>query len=113
MNVLLNLAAVDAWDSILEPPLLFMVHSFKKEGENESKAIIEMNKALASKGGLVKLQLNLWETLKNKKIIFLPHGAGKGGIDLKTTDVNKLLELYGIESVAQDKGNDMNTKKAK
>jgi len=78
---------------------LNIAEAIKKEGENESKAIVEMNKALASKGGLVKLQLKLWESLKNKKIVFLPQG-NKGNIDLKTTDINELLELYGTMSVA-------------
>ncbi|MGA1867099.1 MAG: SPFH domain-containing protein [bacterium] len=89
---------------------LNIAEAIKKEGENESKAVIEMNKALASKGGLVKLQINLWETLRDKKIIFLPQGD-KGGIDLKTTDINELLQLYGTVSVAQDK--DSNIKKEK
>ena len=73
--------------------------------EFESKAIIEMNKALASQGGLVKLQLKMWEVLKNKKIIFLPQGD-KGGIDLKTTDINELLKLYGTMAVSKKQKSD-------
>ncbi len=84
---------------------LNIAQAIRKEGENESKAIIEMNKALASQGGLVKLQLKMWEVLKNKKIIFLPQG-NKGSIDLKTTDINELLKLYGTMAVAQKQKSD-------
>lgn len=83
---------------------LNIAEAVKKEGLNESATIIEMNKALASKGGLVKLQLKIWEILKDKKIIFLPQG-NSGGIDLKTTNINDLLTLYGTMSVAEQKKN--------
>jgi hypothetical protein len=43
--------------------------------------------------------MKLAEALAGKRIVLMPIAGG--GIDLKTTDVNRLLELYGARAIAQ------------
>ncbi|MFN8544349.1 MAG: prohibitin family protein [Candidatus Binatia bacterium] len=69
------------------------------EGAAEAKGILELNKALAGSGGEVMVKMKLAEALDGKRILLLPLGGG--GLDLKTTNVNQLLELYGAKSLAQ------------
>ncbi len=71
----------------------------RSEGEAEAKGIAEMNKALAGSGGSVMVKLRLAEALKNKKIILVPHGGG--GLDPRSTNMNSLLEVYGIQKAAE------------
>ena len=40
------------------------------------------------------------DALKDKQIVLLPMGAG--GFDVKTTDINQLLQLYGIKAVSSN-----------
>lgn len=68
------------------------------EGVAEAKGITEMNKALAGSGGEVMVKLKLAEALAGKRILLLPFG---GGIDLKTTNVNRLLEIYGTQALSE------------
>ncbi len=71
----------------------------RAEGEAEAKGIAEMNKALAGAGGEVMVKLRIAEALKNKKIILLPQGTGT--IDLKSTNMNALLETLGLQKAAE------------
>src|SRR5262249_14216820 len=71
------------------------------EGAAEAKGITEMNKALTGTGGEVMVKLRLAEALAGKRIVLLPT-SGVGGLDLKTTNVNKLLESYGAQKLADD-----------
>jgi hypothetical protein len=50
------------------------------------------------------VKLKIAEALEGKRIVLLPVGSG-GGLDLKTTNVNKLLETYGARSLAGDGDN--------
>lgn len=75
--------------------------AIEAEGVAEAKGITELNKALAGSGGEVMVKLKLAEALEGKKIIFLPLSGG--GMDVKTTNINRLLETYGLRSVTQAK----------
>lgn len=69
------------------------------EGRAEAEGIMKMNEALSGAGGEAMVKLKIAESLKGKKIIMLPIGGG--GLDLRTTDINSLLELYGIQSIGK------------
>lgn len=55
-------------------------------------------KALNGSGGRSMVKLEVAKALAGKKILFIPAG---GGMDLRRTDVNALLQSYGLEAVAQ------------
>lgn len=76
--------------------------AIEAEGVAEAKGITELNKALAGSGGEVMVKLKLAEALEGKKIIILPLAGG--GMDIKTTDMNRLLETYGLKSLSQKQG---------
>jgi hypothetical protein len=66
----------------------------------EAEGIAELNKALAGSGGEVMVKLKLAEALEGKPILLLPSTGA--GMDLKTTNINRLLETYGARAVAED-----------
>ena len=68
------------------------------EGRAEAEGIQKMNEALAGSGGEAMVKLAIAKALAGKRIIMLPMGGG--GLDLRTTDINQLLELYGVRSLA-------------
>ncbi len=72
------------------------------EGIAEAKGITELNKALAGSGGEVMVKLKLAEALEGKKIVLLPLAGG--GMDIKTTNINRILETYGLQSLGGDGG---------
>ena len=67
------------------------------EGRAEAEGITKMNEALSGAGGEAMVKLKIAESLKGKKIIMLPIGGG--GLDVRSTDINDLLKLYGIQSI--------------
>ncbi len=67
------------------------------EGIAEAKGIREMNDAMASAGGEALVKLRIAEALQGKKIVVLP--VSEGGMNLKTTDINALLNTMGIKSI--------------
>jgi regulator of protease activity HflC (stomatin/prohibitin superfamily) len=69
------------------------------EGIADAKGIKAMNVALGGSGGEVLVKLRIAEALKGKKIYLLP--MSEGGINLKTTDINDLLRVYGLQGMAQ------------
>jgi regulator of protease activity HflC (stomatin/prohibitin superfamily) len=71
------------------------------EGIAEAKGITELNKALAGSGGEVMVKLKIAEALEGKKIVLLPLSGS--GMDIKTTNINRILETYGLKSLTQDK----------
>jgi regulator of protease activity HflC (stomatin/prohibitin superfamily) len=75
--------------------------AIEAEGAADAKGITEMNKALAGSGGEVMVKLKLAEALQGKRILLLPV-AGGGGLDIKTTNVNQLLEAYGARKLAEN-----------
>ncbi len=62
------------------------------EQRAKAKGIAERAKALAGSGGRNIVKLKVAEALKGKPIVFIP----SGGMDLRTTDVNQLLESYAV-----------------
>jgi regulator of protease activity HflC (stomatin/prohibitin superfamily) len=75
--------------------------AIEAEGVAEAKGITELNKALAGSGGEVMVKMKIAEALEGKKIVLLPLSGG--GMDIKTTDINKLLETYGLRTLTQAK----------
>jgi regulator of protease activity HflC (stomatin/prohibitin superfamily) len=75
--------------------------AIEAEGTAEAKGITEMNKALSGSGGEVMVKLKLAEALAGKRILLLPTGSGSG-LDIKTTNVNRLLESYGAQKLSTD-----------
>jgi regulator of protease activity HflC (stomatin/prohibitin superfamily) len=69
------------------------------EGAADAKGIKAMNEALGGPGGEILVKLRIAEALKGKKIYLLP--ISEGGINLKTTDINDLLKVYGLQNMAQ------------
>ena len=74
--------------------------AIETEGQAEAKGITEMNKALAGSGGEVMVKLKIAEALEGKKIVLLP--VSGTGMDIKTTNLNQLLQTYGLQSLAHD-----------
>jgi regulator of protease activity HflC (stomatin/prohibitin superfamily) len=68
------------------------------EGKAEAEGIREMNRALSGSGGEAMVKLEIADALNGKRIIMLPMGGG--GMDLRTTDINGLLQLYGLKSLS-------------
>ncbi len=74
-----------------------LAEAIEAEGRAEAEGITKMNEALSGSGGEAMVKLKIAEALNGKKIIMLPIGGG--GLDLRTTDINALLQLYGIEKL--------------
>jgi regulator of protease activity HflC (stomatin/prohibitin superfamily) len=73
--------------------------AIRQEGKAEAVGIQKLNAALAEQGGKIMVKLEMAKALKNKKIILLPSSSANS-IDLKTLDVNRFLELEGIQTQA-------------
>ena len=77
-----------------------IAQAIEKEGAAEAQGIEKMVEALNNSGGKTMVKVKLAEALMGKRIILLPFGE-EGGIDLKTTNVNDLLKLYGVQKLSQ------------
>jgi regulator of protease activity HflC (stomatin/prohibitin superfamily) len=75
-----------------------LAQATRAEGVAEAEGIRKMNKALTGTGGEALVKLRIAEALQDKKIILLP--VSEGGMNLKTTDVNKLIEMMGIKALS-------------
>ncbi len=75
-----------------------LAEAIKAEGIAEAKGIQEMNNALAGSGGEAMVKLRIAEALQGKRIMLLP--VSEGGMNLKTTDINRLIETMGIKALA-------------
>ena len=75
-----------------------------EEGKAESQGIQKLKEALALSGGKIMVKLEMAKALKGKRIVLLPSGSGQN-IDLKTFDVNKFLEIQGLQSTAAQQNN--------
>jgi len=62
-----------------------------------------MNKALMGTGGEALVKLRIADALQGKRIILLP--VSEGGLNLKTTDINRLIETMGIKALSVPKEN--------
>jgi regulator of protease activity HflC (stomatin/prohibitin superfamily) len=74
------------------------------EGNAEAQGIQKMVEALNNAGGITMVKLKMAEALLDKPIYLLPFSE-TSGMDLKTTDVNGLLNTYGLQKAAQKKTN--------
>ncbi|RJQ70192.1 MAG: prohibitin family protein [Desulfobacteraceae bacterium] len=75
-----------------------LAEAIKAEGIAEAKGIQEMNNALAGSGGEAFVKLRIAEAMQGKRIMLLP--VSEGGMNLKTTDINQLINTMGIRSLA-------------
>ena len=73
-----------------------LAKAIQTEGISEAKGIRKMNLALAGSGGDTMVKLKIAESLQGKNILLVP---GNQGLDLKTTNINKLLSSYGLNSL--------------
>ena len=76
-----------------------LAQAIMAEGLAEAEGILKMNEALSGAGGEAMVKLEIAESLMNKRIIMLPMGGG--GLDVRSTDVNALLDLYGIQQLIE------------
>jgi hypothetical protein len=72
--------------------------AIEAEGIAQSKGIEKMVEAVNNSGGTTMIKMKLAEALKGKKIYLLPYGNADG-IDLKTTNVNDLIKVFGIRNL--------------
>jgi regulator of protease activity HflC (stomatin/prohibitin superfamily) len=75
-----------------------LAEAIRAEGIAEAKGIREMNDALAGTGGEAFVKLQIAEALQGKQIMLLP--VSEGGMNLKTTDINQLINTVGVKSLA-------------
>ncbi len=78
-----------------------LAQAIKAEGIADAKGIQEMNTALSGSGGKAIVKLKIAEALQDKHIILLP--TSEGGMNLKTTNMNQLIETMGIKSLSGKK----------
>ncbi|MDO9263567.1 MAG: prohibitin family protein [Desulfosalsimonadaceae bacterium] len=78
-----------------------LAEAITAEGIAEAKGIQEMNNALAGSGGETIVKLQIAEALQGKRIILLP--VSEGGMNLKTTDMNRLIETIGVKALSGEK----------
>lgn len=76
-----------------------LAEAIKAEGIAEAKGIQEMNNALAGTGGEAFVKLQIAEALQGKQIMLLP--VSEGGMNLKTTDINQLINTMGVKSLSK------------
>jgi len=67
------------------------------EAEAEAQGMREMIRALEGEGGEALVKLKIAEALQDKRILLLPISGGS--LDVKTTDINRLLEIYGLQQL--------------
>jgi len=89
-------AQIDA-DAYFEKQKL-IAEAIKTEGVATAKGIQEMNKAMAGSGGEALVKLRIAEALQGKRIILLP--VSEGGMNLKTTDINQLIDTMGVKALS-------------
>ena len=78
-----------------------LAKAIQAEGIAEANGIQEMNNALAGSGGEAIVKLRIAEAIQGKRIILLP--VSEGGMNLKTTDINRLIETLGVKALSGGK----------
>ena len=76
-----------------------IAQAIKTEGIAEAKGIRSMNKAMEGAGGEALVKLRIAEALQGKQIILLP--VSEGGMNLKTTNINDLINTMGIKKLSK------------
>jgi regulator of protease activity HflC (stomatin/prohibitin superfamily) len=72
--------------------------AIRREAEARSQGLREKAAAMSGTGGENMVKLKVAEALNGKKILFVPAGSG---LDVRQTDMNKLLQLYGLAGVTK------------
>jgi regulator of protease activity HflC (stomatin/prohibitin superfamily) len=78
-----------------------LAKAIQAEGIAEATGIQEMNNALAGAGGEAIVKLRIAEAIQGKRIMLLP--VSEGGMNLKTTDINRLIETLGVKALSGGK----------
>lgn len=78
-----------------------LAEAIKTEAVAEAKGVREMNDAMAREGGEALVKLKIAEALQGKKIMLLP--ISEGGMNLKTTDINQLINTIGVKTLSTKK----------
>jgi len=78
-----------------------IARAIRAEGAAEARGISEMNRALVGSGGETLVKLQIAEALQGKQIMLLPISGG--GMNLKTTDINSLIQMMGVKSLGEKK----------
>lgn len=78
-----------------------LAKAIQAEAIAEANGIQEMNNALAGSGGETIVKLRIAEAIQGKRIMLLP--VSEGGMNLKTTDINRLIETLGIKALSDGK----------
>ena len=86
-----------AVDAYYEQQSMF-AKAIEAEGIAQAKGIEKMVDALNNTGGRTLVKLKIAEALAEKKIYLLPF-SDAAGIDLKTTNINDLLKIYGLRNL--------------
>lgn len=68
------------------------------EKRASAEGLTERARAMSGAGGEAMVKLKVAEALAGKKIVFIPAGSG---MDLRNTDVNELLKVYGAKSIGK------------
>jgi len=76
-----------------------LAQAIEAEGRAEAEGLLKMNEALSGGGGEAMVRMSIAEALMDKRILLLPIGGG--GLDVRSTDINALLQLYGLQEVAR------------
>ncbi len=84
---------------VYEEQQQLLAKAIKVEGIAEANGIQEMNKALAGSGGEAIVKLRIAEAIQGKRIVLLP--VSEGGMNLKTTDINGLIQMLGIKALSK------------
>lgn len=71
--------------------------AIKAEGQAEAAGIRKMNEALNGPGGEAIVKLAIAKALAGKRVVLVPMGSG---FDVRSTNINSLLELYGAHAAA-------------
>lgn len=75
-----------------------LAEAIRTEGVAQSKGIREMNQAMALRGGETLVKMQIADAMQGKRIYLLPVG---GGMHLKTTDMNQLIQALGVRALAK------------
>jgi regulator of protease activity HflC (stomatin/prohibitin superfamily) len=78
-----------------------LAEAIKAEGIAEAQGIKEMNNALTGVGGEALVKLKIAEALQGKRILLLP--VSEGGMNLRTMDINQLIQTMGVKSLSEKK----------
>lgn len=76
-----------------------IAEAIETEGIATAKGIQEMNTAMAGSGGEALVKLRIAEAIQGKRIVLLP--VSEGGMNLKTTDINQLIDTVGLKALSK------------